>query len=111
LPMRLANCGWLMRSRPLWIIRVGLTVFRSLPVYPDERRFPVDHRHVSKVLNNDYRDAHRLMADPNSLYSPAVARQNAMRDQMAIAALLLIVAAEAGWITPAAPETAHALGG
>jgi hypothetical protein len=34
-----------------------------------------------------------------------------MRDQMAIAAPLLIVAAETGWITPTAPKTAHALGG
>jgi hypothetical protein len=34
-----------------------------------------------------------------------------MRDRTTIAAPLLIVAAEAGWITPAAPETAHALGG
>ena len=34
-----------------------------------------------------------------------------MRDQMAIAAPLLIVAAETGWITPAAPETAQIASG
>ena len=53
----------------------------------------------------------RLIADLNSSYSPAVARHDAVRNQVTIAAPFRVVAAEAGRVAAPAPETTHAPGG
>jgi hypothetical protein len=97
-----ASLRGLQKAKRAPVTSAGIANALDLP-------FPQPHLHHS---DNEHRRAiSQLAADLNSSCSPAVARHDAMRNEVTIAAPFRVVAAETGGVAAPAPETTHAPGG